>query len=368
MSSRSTPRKRPRATLVSDRAPAAGADPAAGNHADAASPAADGHRCELPETQAAAGDFLDAWSRAVTTVVAAVAPSVVSILVRMPRGPGGRPVDGGGSGVVIAPDGYVLTNDHVVHDAATIAVVFADGTELPATLAGADPPTDLAVVRVNASGLAHAVLGGSGALHPGQLVIAIGSPLGFQSTVSTGVVSSLERSMRSREGRLIENVIQHTAPLNPGNSGGPLVDARGRVVGINTAIIAGTQGIGFAVSAGTAEWVAAQLVTTGRVRRGWLGIAAGTRALARVLVRYHNLAHDRAVEVVAIESDSPAERAGLRQRDLLVAVDGQPLASVDDLHRFLTRWTVGRAIVLTVVRGKERVEVEANPEDRDRDR
>jgi S1-C subfamily serine protease len=263
--------------------------------------------------------------------------------------------------VVIAPDGYILTNSHVVDNAGQVTTTLTDGTQAAARLIGKDPATDLAVIRAEASGLPYALLGDSASLRVGQLVIAMGNPLGFQSTVSTGVVSALGRALRSREGRLIENIIQHTAPLNPGNSGGLLLDSRGRVVGINTAIIVMAQGIGFAIPANTARWVVSQLITHGRVRRGYLGLTGRQRPLGRRLVRFHNLADERAVEVVSVESDGPARKAGLREGDLVVALNEQAVTSIDDLHRFLAEWPINGPVTLTVVRGKERLAVDVMP-------
>jgi S1-C subfamily serine protease len=306
-------------------------------------------------------DLLDAYSRAVTTVVDAIGPAVVSIAVgkQAPRHWSER--EGAGSGVVIAPDGYILTNSHVVHNAQRLTATFTDGTQVVARLIGEDPATDLAVIRAEASSLPYALLGDSASLRVGQLVIAMGNPLGFQSTVSTGVVSALGRALRSREGRLIENIIQHTAPLNPGNSGGPLLDSRGRVVGINTAIIMMAQGIGFAIPVNTARWVVSQLLTYGRVRRGYLGIAGRERPLGRRLVRFHNLVNERAVEVVSVEQDGPARQAGLREGDLVVAINEQAVTSIDDLHHFLAEWPIDGPVTLTIIRGQERLAVEAMP-------
>jgi S1-C subfamily serine protease len=258
---------------------------------------------------------------------------------------------------VFAPDGYVLTNSHVVKGAETLRASFIDGSEYQAILIGDDPATDLAVIRVQSSGLPFASLGDSDSLRAGQLVIAIGNPLGFQSSVSSGVVSSLGRTLRSSEGRLIENIIQHTAPLNPGNSGGPLVDSRGQIMGINTAIIAMAQGIGFAVPSNTAQWVISQLLAHGKVKRAYLGIAAGQRPLGRKLVRFHSLPNDQAVDVISVEPGGPAVKAGIRVRDLLVALNGKPISRVDDLHRFLTKWPIGKELSIMVVRGAEKIEL-----------
>lgn len=312
-------------------------------------------------TAASDAELLDAYSRAVTAVVDTVGPAVVSIAVGK-RSRRYRPErEGAGSGVVIAPDGYILTNSHVVDNAQQLTTTLTDGTEATAGLIGKDPATDLAVVRAEATGLPYASLGDSTSLRVGQLVIAMGNPLGFQSTVTTGVVSALGRALRSREGRLIENIIQHTAPLNPGNSGGPLLDSRGQVVGINTAIIMMAQGIGFAVPANTVRWVVSQLITRGRVQRGYLGIAGRERPLGRRLVRFHNLAHERAVEIVSVEGDGPARRAGLREGDLIVAISEQAVTSVDDLHRFLAEWPFEGTVALTVIRGPEQLLVDVKP-------
>jgi S1-C subfamily serine protease len=268
---------------------------------------------------------------------------------------------GAGSGVVIAPDGYILTNSHVVSGFSSVNVRFMDGTSRPAALIGNDPPTDLAVIQVDTSGLPYAVIGDSGSLKVGQVVIAIGNPLGFDSTVSTGVVSALGRALRSQDGRLIENIIQHTAPLNPGNSGGPLVNSHGQVVGINTAIIAMAQGIGFSIPSNTANRVVSQLLLHGRVQRGYLGIVAGTRRLDRRLVRFFNLPGDLGIEVASVDPDGPGGQAGIEPGDLLIQIGEQRLTTVDDLHKFLTEWPVGQKVKLTVIRGREKIQFEVVP-------
>ena len=299
-------------------------------------------------------ELLDAYSRAVVTVVESVGPAVVSISVGGKQDREMADQVGAGSGVVIAPDGYILTNDHVVRNTKNLRVRLTDGTSLSAALIGKDPATDLAVIRANASYMPSSILGSSDRLRVGQLVIAMGNPFGFQSTVSTGVVSALGRVLRSTRGRLIENIIQHTAPLNPGNSGGPLVDSSGKVVGINTAIIAMAQGIGFSIPADTAKWVVSQILIHGRVRRGFLGIAARQRPMDRRMVRFHGLDINDAVEVLSVESQSPAGLAGLRAGDLIVAINGSDVQSVDDLHRFLSDWPIGRPVEIDVVRGQSR--------------
>ena len=299
-------------------------------------------------------ELLDAYSRAVVSVVESVGPAVVSISVGRKQDREVADQVGAGSGVVIAPDGYILTNDHVVHNAKKLMVRLTDGTSLSAALIGKDPATDLAVIRANASYMPSSTLGSSDRLRVGQLVIAMGNPFGFQSTVSTGVVSALGRVLRSTQRRLIENIIQHTAPLNPGNSGGPLVDSSGKVVGINTAIIAMAQGIGFSIPANTAKWVVSQILTHGRVRRGFLGIAARQRPMDRRIVRFHGLDINYAVEVLSVESQGPAGLAGLRAGDLIVAINGSDVQSVDDLHRFLSDWPIGRPVEIDIVHGQSR--------------
>lgn len=317
--------------------------------------------CRITSEAASKVELLDAYSRAVTTVVDAVGPTVVGITVRKPANANIPEQQAVGSGVIFAPDGYILTNDHVVQGTDTFSVTLHDGESLGASIVGTDPATDLAVLRANGSGFPYATLGNSAALKAGQLVIAIGNPLGFQSMVSTGVVSALGRALRSREGRLIENIVQHTAPLNPGNSGGPLVDSRGRVVGVNTAIIVMAQGIGFAIPADTARWVVSQLLTHGRVRRGFLGLGAQQRPLGRRLARFHHLQNDYGVEVISINRHGPADRAGIKTGDLIVLVNGQVVESVDDIHRILADWPIGKALPVVVIRGQERIELSVEP-------
>jgi len=315
---------------------------------------------ETPEQE-----MLDAYSRAVIQVVDKVGPAVVNIRVRMSmpartqRGVVPFEAVGGGSGVIIAPDGYVLTNSHVVHVGKDIECSLADGRTLPAQLIGEDPATDLAVIRVLAEGLPSARLGDSSRLRPGQLVIAIGNPFGFQASVTTGVVSALGRSLRSQSGRLIENVIQTDAALNPGNSGGPLVDSLGRVVGINTAIIARAQGICFAIPVNTARWVAGLLIKEGRVRRAYLGISGQNRPLPPRLVWQLRLRTNVGVEVLGVSEGSPADQAGLHVGDIIVALDGNAMRGVDDLHRYLARTTSGTTVEVGAVRGAELIHLKA---------
>jgi len=306
-------------------------------------------------------DLLDAYSRAVTAVVEKVGPAVVSIHIGEGRRSSEFEPSGAGSGFVITPDGYILTNSHVAANAKEIRALFMDGRRMAATLIGHDPSTDLAVLRVSASGLPYTTLIDSSGLRVGQLVIAMGNPLGFQSTVSTGVVSSLGRALRSQDGRLIENIIQHTAPLNPGNSGGPLLDSRGRVIGINTAIIAQAQGIGFAIPASAARAVVPQLLAKGRVERGFLGVIGFRRPLDRRVVRFFGLNKEHGVEIASLEPSGPAQRAGIQTGDIIISINGQDMTSPDDLFRFLSEWPVGRPVAVTLLRRKDKLEFEVVP-------
>jgi S1-C subfamily serine protease len=289
---------------------------------------------------------LDAYSEAVVSVVDAVGPAVVG--VRIKRASGGRG-EGAGSGVILASDGYILTNSHVVHGAGELEVSLTDGRRLPASLTGEDPASDLAVIRAGGQGLPSARFGESARLRVGQLVIAIGNPFGFQSTVSAGVVSALGRSLRSTTGRLIDNVIQTDVALNPGNSGGPLVDSRGLVIGINTAIFAMAQGISFVIPIDTATWVIPQLLAHGRVRRPYLGFGGQSRPLDRRIARALGIANRRAIEVLSIEPSTPAA-AELRVGDLLVALDGTLVEDVDTVHRELLGRAIGAPLTISVLR------------------
>ena len=302
-----------------------------------------------PAAPADDSDLLDAYSEAVVDVVERLGPSVVSIRV-VSRGRRGEAGEGAGSGFVVAPDGFIVTNHHVVHGADSATVVFTDGHEAAARVVGTDPATDLALVRVLEGGLPPVRIGSSERLRVGQLVIAIGNPLGFQSTVSTGVVSALGRNLRGRSGRLIENVIQTDVALNPGNSGGPLVDSRGAVVGVNTAMIRMAQGLCFAIPSSTMTWVVGELMTKGRVRRAVLGIVAETRPVNRRVQRGFDLTHPTAVQVTSVRSRGPAEHAGVRAHDLVVALDGAGISTVDDLQRTLSRAVPGTPVVLTLLR------------------
>ncbi len=297
--------------------------------------------------------LLDAYSQAVVGVVEVVGPAVVAIGVRKEAGKR-TDGEGAGSGVLIAPDGFVLTNNHVIEGADNIGVTLTDGYAFQAQLVGTDPATDLAVIRVSGSSLPTARLGDSDLLRVGQMIVAIGNPLGFQSTVSTGVVSALGRSLRSQSGRLIENVIQTDVALNPGNSGGPLVDSRGKVVGINTAMIHMAQGISFAVPVNTARWVVGELVTKGKVRRAYLGIGAQARPVSRRIQRQLHTPKPYVVEVVNIEANGPAQRAGVVRGDIILSVADQQITSVDDLHRLLTTLRADSEVDLLILRNSQR--------------
>jgi len=311
--------------------------------------------------------LLDAYSRAVSTAVEKVGPSVVNVEVHQSGGGtrSGEPRErrGGGSGFVFTPDGLILTNSHVVHDATRIEVALSDGRRVPARTVGDDPATDLAVIRIDAPGLPAVELGDSQQLRPGQVAIAIGNPYGFQSTVTAGVISALGRSLRSYSGRLIEDVIQTDAALNPGNSGGPLVDSRGRVIGVNTATILPAQGICFAIGINTAKFVASRLLRDGRIRRSYIGVSAQTVPIHRRVVRFYNLPHETGVVILGVEDRSPARRAGLREGDVIVALDDKPVAGVDDLHRLLADTQVNTRSVLTVIRHTERLRLSIAPEE-----
>lgn len=316
--------------------------------------------------------LLDAYSTAVTSAVDRVSPSVVNIEVHQAAGRSrsGEPREqrGGGSGFVFTPDGLILTNSHVVHDAVRIGVTLADGRRMPATVIGDDPASDLAVIRLeqprfDEPGLIAAELGDSQRLRVGQIVIAIGAPYGFQSTVTAGVVSALGRSLRSYSGRLIDDVIQTDASLNPGNSGGPLVDSAGRVVGVNTATILPAQGICFAIGINTAKFVASRLLRDGRIRRSYIGVSAQTVPVHRRVVRFYDLPKEMGAMVLSVEEGSPAKRAGLREGDVIVALEGQPVAGVDDLHRLLTEVRVGVGSALTIIRYTDKLQLRVVPEE-----
>ncbi len=310
--------------------------------------------------------LLDAYSSAVIYASEKVSPSVVNIDVFRKGGRWGRSGNslqkaGSGSGFFFTPDGFILTNSHVVHGAQEMEVTLLDGQTHKTRLIGEDPDSDLAVIRVDASGFKPAMLADSRALRAGQLVVAIGSPLGFQTTVTAGVVSALGRSLRSQSGRLIDNVIQTDAALNPGNSGGPLVNSRGEVVGVNTATIPSAQGLCFAIAIGTAQRVAMQLMKDGRVHRGYIGIGGQNIDLPRNIVRHYGLTAEKGVLIVAVEENSPAQRALLKEGDVLVEFEGHPVEGMDDLHRLLTEEPLGEIRSLSLIRKTVRLDLKIIP-------
>jgi len=321
-----------------------------------------GHGISLPQ-EGTSGDavLLDAYSQSITRVADTVGPAVVRLDIR--RRLRGREIGGSGSGFLFAPDGLIITNSHVVTGASAIEATLNDGQTFQAQLIGDDPDTDLAVVRISGHKLPSAALGESRGVRVGQLVVAIGNPYGFQCTVTAGVVSALGRSLRSQNGRLMDDVIQTDAALNPGNSGGPLVTSRGEVVGVNTAMILPAQGICFATAIDTAKVTVAQLLRHGRVRRGRLGIAGQNIVLPRRMVRHYELAHGAAVQVASIERGGPASRAGFEQGDIIVAFAGRPVAGFDDLHRMLTEEKLGESVPVDVLRRGRRQTLRIQPEE-----
>ena len=317
-----------------------------------------------PEAQPAANiaseaEAMDAYSRVVTTVAESVSPSVVRIQVENKQGRGGS-----GSGFIFTPDGFILTNSHVVHGGEKITVSTPDSGDFKAQLIGEDPDTDLALVRIDAPILRSVKLGDSRRIRVGQLVVAIGNPYGFQYTVTAGVVSALGRSLRSQSGRLIEDVIQTDAALNPGNSGGPLVNSQGEVVGVNTATILPAQGLCFAISINTAQFIASKLIRFGRVRRSYIGVQAQTATLNRIIARHYELETTTGALVLASEPGSPAQKAGLQEGDVITSLAGEPVEGVDVLHRLLSEDRIGMATRLIVLRGARKLEITVVPETR----
>lgn len=306
------------------------------------------------------GDLLDAYSRAVVEASRRVSPSVVSVSVRK-QGARGR--QGQGSGFLITPDGFAVTNSHVVHDADEIRVTLSDGASMRAERVGEDASTDLALLKLPASGLPAVAFGESSRLQAGQLAIAIGNPLGFDCTVTAGVISALGRSLRSQTGRLIDDVIQTDAALNPGNSGGPLVSSRGEVIGVNTAIILPAQGICFAIASSTASWVVSRLIAHGRVRRAWLGVAGQNITLPERSRSLLGLDSRLGVLIRSIEAEGPARHAGLREGDVIFRLDGKAVGGIDALHRMLGEETIGKALSLDLIRNGRLAQAQVVPEE-----
>jgi S1-C subfamily serine protease len=310
--------------------------------------------------------LLDAYSLAVTNAAERVSPSVVKVEIRQSVGSsssrGRGDVRGSGSGFVFTPDGFVLTNSHVVHGASKLGVTLSDGRSYEAALIGEDPDTDIAVLRIHADRLVPAALGDSNAIRVGQVAVAIGNPYGFQCTVTAGVVSALGRSLRSQSGRLIDDVIQTDAALNPGNSGGPLVTSRGEVIGVNTAVILPAQGLCFAIGINTAKHTAGLLIRHGKIRRAYIGVAGQNVTLPRRLVLLHNVTA-AGVLVISVEPGGPAHRAGLREGDVIVEYAGRPVAGIDELHKLLTVEQVGKQVDLTILRAGKKLALEVTPEE-----
>jgi len=307
--------------------------------------------------------LLDEYSRTVVSAADRVSPAVVNIEIKQRRDSrhSSREIGGSGSGFIVAPDGFILTNSHVVHDAIEITVNLSDGRDYRAQLIGDDPDTDLAVIRIDAPQLKHVRLADSEKLRVGQVVIAIGNPLGFQASVTAGVISALGRSMHSMSGRLIDNIIQTDAALNPGNSGGPLVNSAGEVIGVNTAMIRPAQGICFAIASNTAKFVAGWLIRDGRIRRSYIGVAGQNVPIHRRIIRFYNLPVESGVLVVSVEKVSPAAEAGLKEGDLIVAFNDEAIGSIHELHKMLMGEQIGVLSEITVIRHTEKLKLSILP-------
>ncbi|MEQ1765169.1 MAG: trypsin-like peptidase domain-containing protein [Pyrinomonadaceae bacterium] len=323
------------------------------------------HGVDLDETE-----LLDAYSNAVVSVSEAVSPSVVKIEVSgvpntSSRRRGGEEQGGSGSGFVFTPDGFVLTNSHVVSGAKELRTILMNGERYEASIVGDDPDTDLAVIRINATGLQPVRLGMSNRLRVGQLAIAIGNPYGFQTTVTAGVVSALGRSLRARSGRLIDDVVQTDAALNPGNSGGPLMDSAGRVIGVNTATIMPAQGLCFAIAIDTAKFVASRLIRDGRIRRSYIGMAGQNVPILRKITHHYGLPNRSGILVVSMDENSPAKRSGLVEGDIIYSFGGETVEGIDELHRMLTDERVGQGVTLGVIRGVQKIELGIIPLERE---
>lgn len=314
-------------------------------------------------------EIFDAYSRTVVGVSERVSPSVVKIEIEQKgkniRGRQMPNQGGSGSGFIFTPDGFILTNSHVVHNASKISVVMQDGNRYTADLVGDDPDTDLAVIRINGANLIAVKLGASNRLKVGQLAIAIGNPFGFQTTVTAGVVSALGRSLRAYSGRLIDDVVQTDAALNPGNSGGPLVNSAGEVIGVNTATIMSAQGLCFAIAVDTAKFVGARLIRDGRIRRSYIGIAGQNVPIPRQFVRYYNLPNENGILVISMENDTPARRAGILEGDTIIGFAGETVEGIDELNRLLTEEKVEQKQTITVLRRKEKLDLEITPRERE---
>jgi S1-C subfamily serine protease len=315
---------------------------------------------------------LDAYSRSVIRAAELVSPAVVNVTIRKKMEPShrffpfssqGQEVQGNGSGFIFTPDGFIITNSHVVHGVSDLVVTLSDGRHFPAHIIGDDPDTDIAVIRVDSTDLPYARMGDSRSLKVGQLVIAIGNPFGFQCTVTAGVISALGRSMRSSSGRLIDDIIQTDAALNPGNSGGPLVTSRGEIIGLNTAIIQMAQGLCFAIPISIVEFIALRLMRDGRVKRGYIGAACQNITLNRRLMRHHHLDRENGVLVISVETESPAQRSGVLTGDIIIALGEKPIVSVDDLQKMLTEEHIRERVTMTVIRNSDKLDMVIVPEE-----
>ena len=309
-------------------------------------------------------ELLDAYSKSVISASSLVSPAVVNINVSIKEKNNKNMRGGSGSGFIFTPDGFILTNSHVVHNAAKIEVVLSDGRRYFADLMGDDPDTDLAVIRIDSPNVTPVSLGNSEKVKVGQLVIAIGNPYGFQTTVTAGVVSALGRSLRASSGRLIDNVIQTDAALNPGNSGGPLVNSRGEVIGVNTAAILPAQNICFATAINTAKFVAGKLIKDGKIRRSYIGIAGQNVPIHRRITRFYNLPDENGILITSLEKNSPAQKAGLSEGDIIIGFDDQTVSGIDDLHKLLTDMQVGKESNIKILRRTEIIQLEIIPSER----
>jgi S1-C subfamily serine protease len=309
-------------------------------------------------------ELFDAYSKSVINASSVVSPAVVNLNVTTNSGNNSSKRSGSGSGFIFTPDGFILTNSHVVHNSSRIEVILSDGRRYLADNMGDDPDTDLAVIRIDSPNIAPVTFGDSEKIKVGQLAIAIGNPYGFQATVTAGVISALGRSLRASSGRLIDNVIQTDAALNPGNSGGPLVNSKGEVIGVNTAAILPAQNICFAIAINTAKFVAGKLIKDGKIKRSIIGIAGQNVPIHRRIIRFYNLPVEKGILITAIEKNSPSQKAGLSEGDIIIGFNGQPVSGIDDLHKLLTDTQVGKESNIKILRRTEIIALEIIPSEK----